>query len=179
MRSAAGTPLALAVLLASAGFSPGQKILEENPYYLRADPRLQVSLNVEAEHPKIAQIIAKLCDATGLVLTVDSDLKDHQPDYGVILPSKKGYHAWQLMEMVAQRDLKRGYWDKTDQGYRLMGTSGLAAPSPAAARSAASTDSGVSGPLRWWLTGCSLLFIVAFLCWSVYQLRKKSTPRRT
>ena len=179
MRFVRRTVLVLLVVLAGADLASGQKILEENPYYLRADPRLQVTLNVEAEHPKLAQIIAKLRDATGLGLAVDSDLKDHQPDYGVIQSSKNGYHAWQLMEMVAKRDMIRGYWNKTDQGYRLMGTSVAPAPPLAATPSAASTDNGVSGSLRWWLTGGSLLFIVPLACWSVYQLQKKATPGRT
>jgi len=122
MRFKVETALALAVLLlVNAGLARGQKVLEENPYYLRADKRLQVTLNVEAEHPKLAQIVASLRDVTGLDLTVDASLQDHEPDYGVILPSKKGYHAWQLMEMVAKRGLEYGYWEKTDQGYRLKG----------------------------------------------------------
>ena len=86
-------------------------------------------------------------------------LQAHNPDYGVILPSQPGYHAWQLMEMVAKRDLQQGYWEKTDTGYRLMGIS--VAPRP---------PSGVSGDLRWWLTGGSLIAVVGLVgSWFVYR----------
>src|ERR1700687_3879965 len=117
MRSGVVPLFALTLLLVGAGQSPGQKVLDENPYYLRSDPRLQVTLNVESRTPTIAQIIASLREATGLDLTVDPSLQNHQPDYGVLQHSQRGFHAWQLMEMVAQRNMERGYWDKTDKGY--------------------------------------------------------------
>ncbi|HEY7158549.1 MAG TPA: hypothetical protein VH575_31685 [Gemmataceae bacterium] len=103
--------------------APMQKTLKENPYYLRADKKLQVSLNVEADHPKLSQVIAKLREATGLDIAIDDSLQNHDPNFGHIQTSKRGYRAWQIMEMVAKKDLQNGCWEKTDQGYRLLGAS--------------------------------------------------------
>jgi hypothetical protein len=123
MRSVAAMALALVAELACASLALGQKILKENPYYLRSDSRLQVSLHLEAEHPKLAHILARLHDATGLDIAVAENLQDHDPDFGYVQPSKQGYYAWQIMEMVAKQDLPNGYWEKTERGYRLVAPS--------------------------------------------------------
>jgi prepilin-type N-terminal cleavage/methylation domain-containing protein/prepilin-type processing-associated H-X9-DG protein len=123
MRSAMGIIFVLALLLLCASRAPAQKILKENPYYLRSDERLQALLNVEAEHPKLSQVVAQLRGATGLDVEVGESLHEHDPDFGYIQPSKNGYHAWQIMELVAKKDLQGGYWEKTARGYRLVGTS--------------------------------------------------------
>jgi hypothetical protein len=122
MRSAMYMVLALASQLIGDAPLPAQKILEENPYYLRADKKLQVSLRMEANHPKLSQIIAALHDATGLDIAIDERLQGHDPDFGYIQPSRHGYHAWQIMEMIAKKDLQHGYWEKTEEGYRLTGS---------------------------------------------------------
>src|SRR5262245_49297407 len=115
MRFAAGMVLVLTTLVVSAATARGQEVLEENPYYLRSDPQLQVRLNLDTERPKLAHIVAKLRDATGLELTVDESLSDHDPDFDSIQPSQNGYRAWQLMELVAEKDLQSGYWEKTEK----------------------------------------------------------------
>ncbi len=99
----------LSLLLACPGVSLGQKVLAENPFYLRSDNRLQVALNVQGEHANLAQIVASLRQATGLELNIDGNLQHHQPDFGVIQPSNTGFRAWQLMEMIAKKDLENGY----------------------------------------------------------------------
>jgi hypothetical protein len=110
-----------------------QAVLKENSYYLRVDRRLQVRLNVEARHPKLSHILARLSEATGLEMTVTSQRQDHEPDVGHIQPSKKGYYAWQLMELVARKELQQGYWEKNSDGYRLTGRAIEAAPPVVAA----------------------------------------------
>ncbi|HEY7428206.1 MAG TPA: hypothetical protein VH682_28490 [Gemmataceae bacterium] len=147
--------------------APAKKILEENPYYLRADKRLQVSFNVESKHPKLARIIAKLRETTGLDIAVDENLHDHDPDYGYIQPGKGGYYAWQIMEMVAKKDLQNGYWEKIGEGYRLAGTSVAAAKSQVRTRPAVSA-SRRSLPWRLLLTG---VFLVVTLVLIVIRLR--------
>jgi hypothetical protein len=142
MRFVAGTVL---VLIVSASSAPGQRVLDENPFYLRSDERLQVRLNVDAEHPKLAQIVAKLRDATKLELVVDETLNNHDPDFGHIQPSKSGYFAWQLMEMVAKKDLQRGYWEKTSGGYRLRG--GFVVPPSPRPKEAPEQQSALSSAL--------------------------------
>jgi len=161
MRWVIGTALALVVLPAGPGCGPGEekipqkpsylRALEMNPFYLRADPSLKAYFNVEPDHPKLSQIIAKLSEATGLEMTVDGTLKNHEPDFGYIQPSKPGFYAWQIMEMVAQKGLQYGYWEKIEQGYRLTGIS--VAPVPIAHDSNTAT-------LFWWLAGFPVLFLV-------------------
>ncbi len=123
MRSATRMVFGLAVLLAGAPRAPAQEIRKEKPYYLRRDEQLQAALNVEADHPKLSHIIVRLREATGLDIEVSSGLAHHDPDFGHVQPSKKGYRAWQLMEMIARRDLQIGHWEKTPGGYRLVGMS--------------------------------------------------------
>ena len=111
------------VATADDGPPPWEQARHDNPYYLRADPRLQTTIAAVPEHPKLQQIVDLLRDRTALDLTVDPGLSHHRPDYGVFQAGKSGFHAWQLMEYIARRDLRYGYWQKTDQGYRLVGTS--------------------------------------------------------
>lgn len=161
----------LAVGLVGAEPSAAQKVLEENPYYLRADESLQVSFNLETDRPKLLQIVAKLREATGLEIGVASNLADHDPDFGKIQPSKKGYRAWQLMEMVARKELQNGYWEKTDLGYRLVATSSIVAvtanPPPAEG----------SRVLTVWLaiSACAL-FVVALALLALRKRRARSGP---
>src|SRR5436309_2525042 len=131
MRWVMGTALALVVLPAGAGCGPAKQELpakpsylaelERNPFYLRADPALNAYLNVQPDRPKLSHIVAKLSEATGLEITVGEGLKNYDPDYGYIQPSKPGFHAWQIMELVAKKGLQYGYWEKSKQGYRLSG----------------------------------------------------------
>ena len=111
------------------------------------------------EHPKLSQIIGKLHEATGLDLTVDPGLDRHQPDYGVFQPGKAGFHAWQLMEYIARRDLRYGYWRKTDGGYCLVGasTAAVAPPGP---------EEGVEGRIDrmaavWGIVACTAVGVLA------------------
>ena len=146
MRSVLVIVFALLALQPATSNSPAQKVLEEKPYYLRADKRLWVTLNVEPDHPKLAQIVAQLGAATGLSIAVDRSLDNHAPDYGYIQPSKRGYYAWQIMEMVDRKDLQKGFWEKTARGYRLVGTS-LAVPNNADEASPFTLLWGVLAPL--------------------------------
>lgn len=164
MRSIVGIVLSLLAQLSVAELSLGQKVLKENPYYLRGDARLQVFLNVEPEHPTLSQIIARLHEATGLDLTIAENLRHHQPDYGHIQPSTPGYRAWQIMEMVSKRKLEDGHWEKTDQGYRLVGTSLL--PDPKVVENVSPSTR------RWWVIAALLVLLVAFSAVATLRIRR-------
>lgn len=163
--------LALAWALAAVGSAIGQKIVEEQPYYLRHDKRLHVRLNLDVETPKLAHVVEKLRQATGLDLTVDEALSDHAPDFGVIQHSKAGWQAWQLMELVAQKDLQKGYWDQTERGYTLR--SDVAIP-PKPKPVPAPTDQ-----LRfreWLIYLLALLFASSFVLWVARRRATRARP---
>jgi hypothetical protein len=158
MRSRTDTILLLATLLVGAGSSHAQQGLQENPYHLRSDERLQVRLNLDTERPKLPEIIAKLREVTQLDLAVDESLSGHDPYFGTIQPSENGFRAWQLMEMVAKRDLQKGYWEKTDTGYRLRGQS----TQPAATPPDKQADPSGLSPI-WFVTGILIVVLVVLL----------------
>ena len=118
-------------LLLTTGWAVGQEP-PRNTNYLREHPALQVRVKVQTKQPSLEHLIAQLHEATGLQFELDDNLKQHQPDFGQLMPSKKGFRAWQIMEMIADTDLDDGVWEPTRQGYRLTAATTLK-PSPPAA----------------------------------------------
>ena len=137
MRFAVELILVLSGALIGGSLTRGQEIRKENPFYLRNDKKLQVYINIEPDHPKLAQIIADLSEATGLFIAVDEHLRNHDPDFGYVQSCNPGYHAWQIMEILAKKDLLDGFWEATEGGYRLTRTS-----FPLAASKQANKDAG-------------------------------------
>lgn len=177
MRFAAGMGIVLTLLVPVAVCAQGPRVLDENPYYLRSDPRLQVRLNLDSDHPRLGDIVATLHDATGLVLTVDEGLGNHNPDFGSIQHSKSGYRAWQLMEMVARKGLQNGYWEKTSGGYRLKAEASrpsvTSSPRPNKERDPSEFRSGLVSAMAVLVVG-----LVVMLALRVRrQLRTATSPR--
>jgi hypothetical protein len=73
----------------------------------------------------IKAIISRIILVTGLNIEVSQGLADHDPDLGIIQPRK--LPAWMVMSLVMEREVKDGQWEKTSNGYRLVGSS-LAVP---------------------------------------------------
>ena len=73
--------------------------------------------------PAVAHILQRIQEATGAEMTIAPELEKHLPDLGYIEQGKKGNYAWQLMEIVAKREIANGRWEKTAAGYRLCGVS--------------------------------------------------------
>ncbi len=95
---------------------------------LRLDLKLQARLTVVEKNPKLSDLLDRLAESTGLSLTVADNLRYHDPDLGPI--DFKNEFAFSLMEMIAERDLDDGRWEKTDDGYRLEGVSRALRPPP-------------------------------------------------
>jgi hypothetical protein len=88
---------------------------------LRADPRLDPKISVIGVDPKLAEFLESLHQRTKLRFTLAENLDYHDPKFGSVkLPNVP---ACIVMEWIAQKDLDDGHWVKTDDGYRLEGTS--------------------------------------------------------
>ncbi len=100
-----------------------QKTKKPAPWLgLRQDPRLAVLVTLGGDNPKFEEVLQRLREATGLDLTIADNLADHEPDIGQLKLGDRP-RAWQVMELVAHRQLQGGRWEKTENGYRLTGDS--------------------------------------------------------
>jgi hypothetical protein len=107
-----------------------KKILQEavakkeevsNQFPLRQDARLHPKMSVIGVDPKLAEFLERLHKSTKLSFTLADNLDYHDPKFGSVkLPNVP---ACIVMEWIAQKDLDDGRWIKTDDGYRLEGTS--------------------------------------------------------
>lgn len=96
-----------------------EKALKKFP--LRRDARLSVAISVTADDPKLRELFGRLAEATGLTFALAENLAHHDPRFGnLALPAAP---ACIVMEMIAQKDLVDGRWEKTGTGYRLEGVS--------------------------------------------------------
>ncbi len=136
---------------------------------LERDLKLHVSFNLDTSRPDLGHILEKLRAATGLEIETAAELANHQPDFGSIQPSKKGWHAFTIMRIVASRELENGRWEKTDRGYRLVGKSLAAAPTPAAGKPAGASLWLVGGAV---LLGATLLSVGGFCVLKKRRLNK-------
>lgn len=133
--------------------------VEKHP--LRLDPRLQAKLNLQEVNPDLPDLLARLQSASGLTIALGDSLAEHRPMLGDLqLPRVP---AWAVMELLAEAQLEGGGWEKTDSGYRLIGTSLV--PPPAV------------GPNRWPIAGVLALGL-ALLFGLLVFLRYRLRPRR-
>jgi hypothetical protein len=91
------------------------------PKGLRGDPRLRVRVTVEGTNPRLADVLARLQEATGLKMTLEEALARHDPAFGQV--ALRDAPAWSVMMMVAHAQLSDGRWEATEEGYRLRGQS--------------------------------------------------------
>src|SRR5262245_53952929 len=116
--------LALTIILSHIAMTmraSGQEPTAAGRFSLRGDPRLQVRVALQGKHPPLSVVLSRLERATGLRLALDEGLADHEPDLGHL--QVKNAPAWSIMELVAEKKLEGGRWEKTDAGYRLLGKS--------------------------------------------------------
>lgn len=86
---------------------------------LRRDGRLFVGvLAVQRVRPTTEELIALLQKASGVSLTVDQRLQEHQPDYGVL--DLKAVQPWVVMELLVQRQTLPARWKKVGDRYVLV-----------------------------------------------------------
>ena len=88
---------------------------------LGLDPKLRARLTVVEKQPKLSDVLARLGTCTGLNFDLADNLTHHDPDLGVVtLPNVAAYS---VMELITDKDLDNGRWEKIDGGYRLEGVS--------------------------------------------------------
>lgn len=86
---------------------------------IRKDSRLFASVvTIQRVRPKTEEFLDLLRNATGLYLTVDSQLLTRQPDYGVW--DLKKIQPWAVMELLAARQKVPARWEKVDDGYVMV-----------------------------------------------------------
>jgi hypothetical protein len=133
--------------------------VESHP--LRQDPRLQMRLSIEESDPELPDLLARLQSVTGLTIALGPSLAEHRPLLGSLQLPK--VHAWLVMELLAEAQVEGGRWEKTDNGYRLVGKSLV--------------PSAALGPNRWRIGGV-LALSVALLFGLLVFLRYRLPPRR-
>jgi hypothetical protein len=127
---------------------------------LAADLRLRARLKLVATQPPMADVFALLAKATGLEFTLAENLAAHSPDMGELaLPNVAAYS---VMEIIAQRDIEDGRWEKTESGYRLFGKSLVPLPP--------------SPPTRWPIVAA--VVAAGILCTGFLIVRYRRLPRR-
>lgn len=88
---------------------------------LGLDEDLHARLTVVEMRPKLADLLGRMGTATGLKFTLADDLAHHDPDLGCLQLTNT--RAYSFMEIIAERGLDNGKWEKVEGGYRLTGVS--------------------------------------------------------
>jgi len=145
---------------------------EPDPLYLRRDGRLQVFVEIEERGAKLSVLLERINKATSLLLTVDPSLADHQPDLGVILQSKPGYRACDVMAIIERSQLENGRWVKTAKGYKLTGLSKAIAPTGLAEDGVAPGTTEKTRRITPWLVAIGLVALALTVGGAVYLRRR-------
>lgn len=158
----------------------------KNPM-LRADKRLTPMINVSMRLPTVAEIFARVKDASGVELELSPELKNHAPYLGYL---EKGFPCWGLMEILAKKELEDARWEKTATGYRLSGISktppgrDLVAsdgqvPWPADKHVQVGAPAGAGNRLYWFVGGGAALVLIAAAFGAGVILGKRLAARRS
>ncbi len=109
-------------VIEAAAIKTAQAVGDFAKYHpLGLDPKLRAPLTIVEKNPKLLSLLDRLGACTGLDFTLADNLTYHDPVMGHF--QLKNTFAYSLMEIIAQRDLDDGRWEKIDGGYRLEGTS--------------------------------------------------------
>jgi hypothetical protein len=143
----------------------------EDTAHLRDDPRLRVKISADLPGPTAPDIVRRLQEATGVPLECGEGVSRRRPAYGGV--HWQNCPAWNLMVELTATEAVAGRWEKDGDGYRLTGTAAPDKEDLPPAR-----EHGITGPLRWWLTGGSLAAFAGMVCWLGYYhfWKKKQAP---
>jgi len=89
---------------------------------LGSDTRLHAKLDVLIDDPSLGDLLTRIQQATGVNLIAEDVVLQHRPPVGRI--SFRGVTAHWFMDYLARKGLNEGHWEKTENGYRLVGTVG-------------------------------------------------------
>jgi hypothetical protein len=106
---------------AAAGTRPRTPPLVPKPPLtgLRADPQLQVPFTVNLKNPTVDELLRRFHERTGIRLTLHSDITGDRVSFGSL--SLHNAPAWVVMEELRKALTEDGEWEKTADGYRLIG----------------------------------------------------------
>ncbi len=142
---------------------------------IRQDPRLHAKVTLNMANPSVAEIFARIKDASGVELAVSPQLRDHRPQLGHIGSGA----CYNLMELLAEKDIENGRWEKTATGYRLTGISrAAAAPAPVAGDGPpVAAAPPVDRPFPWMLVITAgifgVLLMFGFAMWVAWLLLRR------
>jgi len=86
---------------------------------LARDARLQSRVSLNLQNPTISDLLDPMSKATGLTLSADENVESSKPIYGTI--AWGNYPVHMAMRQIAESPLIHGRWEKTENGYRLLG----------------------------------------------------------
>src|SRR5262245_39432516 len=87
---------------------------------LKADPRLKAPLTTNFKKPKVRDLLDSLENATGLKFAANEMVEMKEEGFGSA--SFRNTPAWIVMQEVAKSPAVKGRWEKTADGYMLIGT---------------------------------------------------------
>jgi hypothetical protein len=110
--------------------------------------------------PKLRDILGRMGAATGSKFTLADNVAHHDPDLGHF--NLTDTPVFSFMEIIAERGIDNGRWEKIDGGYRLTGTSHTPLP---------------PSRFRWaWLALALAIALAASGAFILYRRRIKKTP---
>src|SRR5260370_14869206 len=89
---------------------------------LRGDERLRKKIPLDLKNPTNQEMLQALQKDAGLNLTLDQRLETEKPEFGRV---KSSFNVWQVMELMAQKQIHGARWDKIEDGYRLTSAAPL------------------------------------------------------
>ena len=87
---------------------------------LKSDPRLKVLITTNFKKPKVPDLLDSLEKATRLKFSTNEMVEISEEAFGSV--SFRNTPAWIVMQELVKSDAVKGHWEKTDNGYRLVGT---------------------------------------------------------
>lgn len=100
--------------------TPDSTSNERRPLDLKTDPRLKVPITKNLKTPKARELLDTLENATGLKFSANEMVETNEEAFGSL--SFRNVPAWVVMQEVAKSNAVKGRWEKTDDGYMLIGT---------------------------------------------------------
>ncbi len=156
---------------ANVAKAPAPPFVDDTNDPLPDDKRLKVTLTIQLRDATVPDLLRVLQDATGVTLTTENVDTATPLHAGV---SWSNTTAWMAMRNIAEAARVQGKWEKTADGYRLVGKQ-----TPAAAPVAAT--SSPAPPSRLWLhlavAALVTIFLGLALAWRLRDRRKGEDAR--
>jgi len=87
---------------------------------LKSDPRLKTLITTDTKKPKVRDLLDSLQVATRLEFSTNEMVELSEEAFGSV--SFRNTPAWIVMQELVKSGAVKGHWEKTSNGYRLVGT---------------------------------------------------------